>query len=195
MGQKESGEKVRKRPFFCGRSRFLPLCILTKAAERKMRRRLDSEKNTKSRKMITLCIIVPLGKKRKETIDKGGRTWYNDARGNYTCRFFAGIAQSVHPPQRACNRATAAGGSWRDAEQLMLQEKNYYAGIAQSVEQLIRNQQVACSSHVSSSNPRQDLLTGIFPFRCMIFRLCRRKEFDTMHLKNCAGPSAREGEL
>ena len=26
-----------------------------------------------------------------------------------------------------------------------------YAGIAQSVEQLIRNQQVACSSHVSSS--------------------------------------------
>ena len=157
MMQKESGEKVRKRPFFCGRSRFLPLCILTKAAERKMRRRLDSEKNTKSRKMITLCIIMPLGKKRKETIDKGGRTWYNDARGNYTCRFFAGIAQSV--------------------------------------EQLIRNQQVACSSHVSSSNPRQDLLTGIFPFRCMIFRLCRRKEFDTMHLKNCAGPSAREGEL
>ena len=28
-----------------------------------------------------------------------------------------------------------------------------FAGIAQSVEQLIRNQQVACSSHVSSSNP------------------------------------------
>ena len=35
------------------------------------------------------------------------------------------------------------------------------AGIAQPVEQLIRNQQVACSSHVSSSNPRQKLLTGI----------------------------------
>ena len=35
------------------------------------------------------------------------------------------------------------------------------AGIAQSVEQLIRNQQVACSSHVSSSNPRQKFLTGI----------------------------------
>ena len=35
------------------------------------------------------------------------------------------------------------------------------AGIAQPVEQLIRNQQVACSSHVSSSNPRQEFLTGI----------------------------------
>ena len=30
-----------------------------------------------------------------------------------------------------------------------------YAGIAQSVEQLIRNQQVACSSHVSSSRNRR----------------------------------------
>ena len=33
--------------------------------------------------------------------------------------------------------------------------KNQYAGIAQSVEQLIRNQQVACSSHVSSSTNRR----------------------------------------
>ena len=38
------------------------------------------------------------------------------------------------------------------------------AGIAQPVEQLIRNQQVACSSHVSSSNPRQACLAGIFLF-------------------------------
>ena len=37
------------------------------------------------------------------------------------------------------------------------------AGIAQPVEQLIRNQQVACSSHVSSSNPRQ-ISDGDFVF-------------------------------
>ena len=110
---------MRKQALWQGRGHFLPLCILTKPWKRKIRRRLDSEKNTKSRKMITICIILPEGKKRKETIDKEGRTWYNDARGNCICRFFAGIAQSVHPPQRACNRATAAGGSWRDAEQLM----------------------------------------------------------------------------
>ena len=36
------------------------------------------------------------------------------------------------------------------------------AGIAQSVEQLMRNQQVACSSHVSSSNPRQEIPGGDF---------------------------------
>ncbi len=29
--------------------------------------------------------------------------------------------------------------------------KEVYAGIAQSVEQLIRNQQVVCSSHITSS--------------------------------------------
>ena len=34
------------------------------------------------------------------------------------------------------------------------------AGIAQPVEQLIRNQQVACSSHVSSSKP---IKTNLFP--------------------------------
>ena len=32
---------------------------------------------------------------------------------------------------------------------ILLQKK--YAGIAQSVEQLIRNQQVVCSSHITSS--------------------------------------------
>ena len=36
--------------------------------------------------------------------------------------------------------------------------KSQYAGIAQSVEQLIRNQQVACSSHVSSSKKKDTLL-------------------------------------
>ena len=37
-----------------------------------------------------------------------------------------------------------------------------FAGIAQSVEQLIRNQQVACSSHVSSSKEAGPLWSG-FP--------------------------------
>ena len=40
-----------------------------------------------------------------------------------------------------------------------------YAGVAQPVEQLIRNQQVACSSHVSSSTPQR--------FVCGVFGLCR----------------------
>ena len=35
---------------------------------------------------------------------------------------------------------------------ILLQKK--YAGIAQSVEQLIRNQQVVCSSHISSSKKK-----------------------------------------
>ena len=35
---------------------------------------------------------------------------------------------------------------------ILLQKK--YAGIAQSVEQLIRNQQVVCSSHITSSSKR-----------------------------------------
>ena len=41
--------------------------------------------------------------------------------------------------------------------------KEQFAGIAQSVEQLIRNQQVVCSSHITSSIPGQrKLCPGIF---------------------------------
>ena len=39
-----------------------------------------------------------------------------------------------------------------------------FAGIAQLVEQLIRNEQVACSSHVSSSNFKNRLV-GVVPVR------------------------------
>ena len=35
--------------------------------------------------------------------------------------------------------------------------KTKYATVAQSVEQLIRNQQVVCSSHISSSRKRRKL--------------------------------------
>ena len=37
-----------------------------------------------------------------------------------------------------------------------------YAGIAQPVEQLIRNQQVVCSSHITSSNPMEFRFHGVF---------------------------------
>ena len=79
-----------------------------------MRRRLDSEKNTKSRKMITLCNILPPEKKRKVAIDKGERTWYNDARGNYTCRFFCWNSSVGTPSAEGVqtrNREAALGAS------------------------------------------------------------------------------------
>ena len=47
--------------------------------------------------------------------------------------------------------------------------KEQFAGIAQSVEQLIRNQQVVCSSHITSSTPEQSpLCSGVF--------LCQRQQ-------------------
>ena len=39
---------------------------------------------------------------------------------------------------------------------------NVFAGIAQSVEHLTRNEKVVSSSLISSSNPRRILPTGIF---------------------------------
>ena len=53
-----------------------------------------------------------------------------------------------------------------------------YAGIAQSVEQLIRNQQVACSSHVSSSTkkPRSN--------ECGFFALCDKRKVQGSRCKN-----------
>ena len=47
--------------------------------------------------------------------------------------------------------------------------KEQFAGIAQSVEQLIRNQQVVCSSHITSSTSEQSpLCSGVF--------LCQRQQ-------------------
>ena len=40
--------------------------------------------------------------------------------------------------------------------------KSEYASIAQSVEQLIRNQQVVCSSHITSSSKRRTLRRSSF---------------------------------
>ena len=112
----------KEGPFFL-KCYFLTLCILTKERRRKNGGPLDRGKLTNFLCYDYVTYYFLWVKKEKVAIDKEGRTWYNDARGNCICRFFAGIAQSV--------------------------------------EQLIRNQQVACSSHVSSSKPRQDLLAGL----------------------------------
>ena len=51
------------------------------------------------------------------------------------------------------------------AKESLYNKERSFAGIAQSVEQLIRNQQVACSSHVSSSNQSVRFLPGgLFAF-------------------------------
>ena len=42
--------------------------------------------------------------------------------------------------------------------------QNQYAGVAQSVVQLIRNQQVVCSSHITSSKTPMSLDMGVFSF-------------------------------
>ncbi len=44
----------------------------------------------------------------------------------------------------------------------------YFAGIAQLVEQLIRNEQVACSSHVSSSNKDLNRRVSVRTLFCFI---------------------------
>ena len=56
------------------------------------------------------------------------------------------------------------------------------AGIAQSVEQLIRNQQVVCSSHIASSNTKAPCLTrGFFFFRIVdIFRFAHAFRLETI---------------
>ena len=41
-------------------------------------------------------------------------------------------------------------------------QNSLYATVAQSVEQLIRNQQVVCSSHISSSTPERIFCSGVF---------------------------------
>ena len=45
----------------------------------------------------------------------------------------------------------------------MLESLGIDAGIAQSVEQLIRNQQVVCSSHIASSRRRRKVRSTAFP--------------------------------
>ena len=59
--------------------------------------------------------------------------------------------------------ATAAGGPWRRAERRA--KKGIIAGLAQSVERLIRNHEVASSNLASSSNPESvdnSMLPGLF---------------------------------
>ena len=55
-----------------------------------------------------------------------------------------------------------------------------FAGIAQSVEQLIRNQQVVCSSHITSSSPRIVVLQRFWG----IFFVCFSGHFATLQQKN-----------
>ena len=51
-------------------------------------------------------------------------------------------------------------GGWRGPWE---NKRSFYASVAQPVVQLIRNQQVACSSHVTSSKPpRKQAFTGWF---------------------------------
>ena len=93
-------------------------------------------------------------------IDKRTGKWYNDARGimclcdekeisvleqlsRRTLREGRAIAQ---PPQEAL-------GAMQSSRFILKQ--NRHAGIAQSVEQLIRNQQVVSSNLISSSSPRR----------------------------------------
>ena len=52
----------------------------------------------------------------------------------------------------------------KNCDIIHLLPKRTVAGIAQSVEQLIRNQQVACSSHVSSSRKLCQFAGGAFCF-------------------------------
>ena len=63
---------------------------------------------------------------------------------------------------------------------ILLQKK--YAGIAKSVEQLIRNQQVVCSSHITSSNRGKPWLAPVsvskksFRHAERIFKLLKKFE-------------------
>ena len=50
-------------------------------------------------------------------------------------------------------------------------ERIAFAGIAQSVEQLIRNQQVVCSSHITSSKKRDTTLSCL-----SFFLICKEGE-------------------
>ena len=69
-----------------------------------------------------------------------------------------------------------------------------YAGVAQSVVQLIRNQQVVCSSHITSSkeeakrllfcfsNPRDRVIRNLPYGQCCIRSTRRRRSFVQGHI-------------
>ena len=95
-----------------------------------------------------LCILTKENKGRVlRSLDRG--YFYKKRQGDY-------IAYNLEGKKKPVRRLTKGREHGTMAPVAIIA-----AGIAQSVEQLIRNQQVACSSHVSSSNPRQELLTGI----------------------------------
>ena len=53
-----------------------------------------------------------------------------------------------------------------------------FAGVAQSVVQLIRNQQVVCSSHITSSIKNPDAIaSGFFIFRKLLEKLALKRAF------------------
>ena len=61
------------------------------------------------------------------------------------------------------------------------------AGIAQPVEQLIRNQQVMCSSHTTSSmkKPEISVVSGFFILEAIADDLSRRQAGQQDKLKSC----------